>query len=177
MLDNPPYPADLATVSQKVSLNMGAKNPFGAGSWQLEETGTTQFAGRSSTTFKDGNGYPEGSLQRLSVSEDGTVSGIYSNGRQESLFQIALTRFRNPWGLSKEGDNLFSKTGESGDGLTLVPGQDGAGKVLGNFLEQSNVDVATEIVNMIVTQRGFQANSKTVSTKDAMLATAIQTKR
>jgi flagellar hook protein FlgE len=177
MLDNPPYPADLATVSQKVSLNMGAKNPFGAGAWQLEEIGTTQFAGQSSTTFKAGNGYPEGSLQRLSVSEDGMISGVYSNGRQEALFQIALTRFRNPWGLSKQGDNLFAKTGESGGGLTLVPGQDGAGEVLGNFLEQSNVDVAAEIVNMIVTQRGFQANSKTITTKDAMLATAIQTKK
>ncbi len=105
------------------------------------------------------------------------VTGVFSNGRNQPLYQIALTRFMNPWGLSKEGDNLFSETRYSGAGATNQPGYGGTGTILANYLEQSNVDIAEEIVNMIVTQRGFQANSKTVTTTDTMLAEVIEMKR
>ncbi|MDR1921253.1 MAG: flagellar hook-basal body complex protein, partial [Candidatus Adiutrix sp.] len=95
----------------------------------------------------------------------------------QPLYQIGLTRFLNPWGLSKEGDNLFSETRYSGQGAMNEPGYGGTGTILANFLEQSNVDLAEEIVNMIVTQRGFQANSKTITTTDTMLSEVIEMKR
>ncbi len=163
------------TLSQTVSVNMGAKST--GGRWTPEEFGTTQFATKSSTTFKDVNGYPESSLQRVSVRDDGMVVGVYSDSREAELFQVCLTRFLNPWGLTKVGDNLFQTSRHSDEGFTSAPGENGAGSVLGNFLEQSNVDTASEIVQMILTQRGFQANSKAITTNDTMLATAIQTKR
>jgi flagellar hook-basal body protein len=172
----PPYPADTPTVSQTVNLNMGKIfDP-------ATDTGddiftTTQYGAKSSVTLKTQNGYPEDSLERVSVTTDGKVMGIYGHNREVELYQISITRFISPWGLDKRGDNLFAATRYSGEARTLTAGQDGAGEIVGNFLEQSNVDTATEIVQMILTQRGFQANSKAVTTNDTVIATAIQTKR
>jgi len=175
---HPPYPSNMPTVTQNIALDMGAKNPLGMNDkWTLDEQSTTQYATKSSTIFAGQDGYPAGSLQRVSIGEDGVVTGIYSNGRQQALYQVGLTRFLNPWGLSKIGDNLFAATNKSGEGAMNEPGYGGTGTVLANFLEQSNVDVAEEIVNMIITQRGFQANSKTVTTTDTMLAEVIEMKR
>ena len=175
---HPPYPAGMPTVMQNIALDMGAKNPNGLSpQWILDESSTTQYADKSATFFNGQDGYPAGSLQRVSIGEDGVVTGVYSNGRHQPLYQIGLTRFMNPWGLSKEGDNLFAETRYSGAGATNQPGYGGTGTILANYLEQSNVDLAEEIVNMIVTQRGFQANSKTVTTTDTMLAEVIEMKR
>jgi flagellar hook protein FlgE len=77
----------------------------------------------------------------------------------------------------KMGDNLFAVTRHSGPGVTTAPGEGGAAVILGSFLEQSNVDTATEIVGMIMTQRGFQANSKVVTTHNEMLSVAIELNR
>ncbi len=176
---HPPYPSGLPTVIQNIAFDMGARrNPAGNDpKWILDEQSTTQFASKSSTVFSAQDGYPAGSLQRVSIGEDGVITGIYTNGRQQPLYQVGLTRFLNPWGLSKEGDNLFSATRYSGEGALNEPGYGGTGTILGNFLEQSNVDLAEEIVNMITTQRGFQANSKTVTTVDTMMAEVIEMKR
>ena len=165
-----------STLSQTVNLNMG-KIFNSAADWDSDWTTTTQYGTASSITQKEQNGYPEGSLQRVSVAEDGKVIGVYSHGRELELYQVSLTRFMSPWGLDKRGDNLFAETRYSGEARTLAPGEGGAGDIVGNFLEQSNVDTATEIVQMILTQRGFQANSKAITTNDTMIATAIQTKR
>ncbi|UQZ90037.1 hypothetical protein C4J81_12825 [Deltaproteobacteria bacterium Smac51] len=178
MAMHPPYPEGMPTIYQKISMDMGAKNPHGLSeNWILDEQSTTQYASKSNTIFANSDGYPSGSLQRVSIGEDGVLTGIYSNGRHQPLYQIGLTRFLNPWGLSKVGDNLFEETRYSGEGAMNEPGYGGTGTVLANFLEQSNVDLAEEIVNMIVTQRGFQANSKTVTTTDSMLAEVIEMKR
>ncbi len=174
---HPPYPSGMPTLSQHISFDMGAKYNGSNPKWVLDEMSTTQYAGETSTAFSGQDGFPAGSLQRVSIGEDGVVTGIYSNGRHQALYQIGLTRFLNPWGLSKEGDNLFSETRYSGSGALNPPGYGGTGTILANFLEQSNVDLAEEIVNMIVTQRGFQANSKTVTTTDTMLAEVIEMKR
>ena len=172
----PPFAQAPATVSQTVGLDMGSKKIGTA--WVNDGVSTTQYGGiKSGLTSKDQNGYPEASLQRTYIREDGMVMGVYDKKREEELYQICLTRFRNLNGLAKMGDNLFAATRDSGDGLTLAPGEGGAGKILGGYLEQSTVDTATEIVQMILTQRGFQANSKSITTKDTMLATAIELKR
>ncbi|MDR0881225.1 MAG: flagellar hook protein FlgE [Candidatus Adiutrix sp.] len=172
----PPYPAGTPSLTQTISLNMGASGSPG-GAWTPEEFATTQYASDSSVTMKEGDGFPECSLQRTYVRDDGVICGIYDRKREQELFQLSITRFLNPWGLDKMGDNLFQESRFSGQGKVTAPGEGGAGKVLGNFLEQSNVDTATEIVTMIMTQRGFQANSKAITTSDTMLATAIQVKR
>jgi flagellar hook-basal body protein len=175
---HPPYPAGMPTVIQNIAMDMGAKNPNGlSNEWILDEDSTTQYADESATFFNGQDGFPAGSLQRVSIGEDGVVTGIYSNGRHQPLYQIGLVRFMNPWGLSKEGDNLFSETRYSGAGAINQAGYGGTGTILANYLEQSNVDIAEEIVNMIVTQRGFQANSTTVTTTDTMLAEVIEMKR
>lgn len=172
----PPYPPGTPSLSQNVNLNMGQLFT-GEANFNQDLATTTQFATKSSVTLNRQNGFPEGSLQRVSVTEDGRVVGIYSQNREVELYQINLTRFMSPWGLDKRGDNLFAKTRYSGEPMDSAPGEGGAGDVVGNFLEQSTVDTATEIVQMILTQRGFQANSKAITTQDTMIATAIQTKR
>jgi flagellar hook-basal body protein len=175
---HPPYPAGLPTIIQHISLDMGAKNPNGLnGSWILDEQGTTQYASKSINIFSSQDGYPAGSLQRVSIDKDGILTGIYTNGRHQPLYQIGLARFLNPWGLAKLGDNVYMETRWSGTGTINPPGYGGTGTIRANFLEQSNTDLADEIVNMIVTQRGFQANSKVVTTTDTMLAEVIEMKR
>jgi flagellar hook-basal body protein len=175
---HPPYPEGLPTIIQHISLDMGARNPNGAnGSWILDEQGTTQYASKSINIFSSQDGYPAGSLQRVSIDKDGILTGVYTNGRHQPLYQIGLTRFINPWGLAKLGDNVYMETRWSGVGTINPPGYGGTGTIRANFLEQSNTDLADEIVNMIVTQRGFQANSKVVTTTDTMLAEVIEMKR
>ena len=176
---HPPYPQGLPAVTQHISFDMGARNPLGLNpTWRSDkDMSTTQYAALSTTLFKGQDGHAAGSLQRVSIGEDGIVTGIYSNGSQLELYQIGLTRFINPWGLTKLGDNLFAETRYSGSGAMNSPGSAGTGTILGNFLEQSNVDVAEEIVSMILTQRGFQANTKTVTTVDSMMEEVIHMKR
>jgi flagellar hook protein FlgE len=123
------------------------------------------------------DGYPQGGLTNLYVTPDGYIYGVYSNKQEIPLYQLCITRFLNPWGLMKMGNNVFAATRHSGPGTTSAPGEHDAADVLGNFLEQSNVDTATEIVSMIMTQRGFPANSKVVTTHNEMLSTAIELKR
>ena len=90
---------------------------------------------------------------------------------------MALAKFTNTQGLQKEGSNLFSETRDSGTAITNRPGTNGLGSIAPNSLEQSNVDIATEFVKMITTQRGFQANSKIITVTDQMLSDLINLKR
>jgi flagellar hook-basal body protein len=183
---HPPYPEGMPSIYQHISFDMGARNPDGLSpAWKVDkEMSTTQYAASNrndnnvgSTLFKGQDGHAAGSLARISISEDGILTGIFTNGYQMELYQIGLTRFLNPWGLTKLGDNLFAETRYSGAGVMNEPGKAGTGKILSNFLEQSNVDVAEEIVDMILTQRGYQANTKTVTTVDSMLHEVIEMKR
>ncbi|MEW5724847.1 MAG: flagellar hook-basal body complex protein, partial [Thermodesulfobacteriota bacterium] len=157
-------------VDQIVSLNFGARNPDGLGTWTLDNQSTTQYAAPSTTLFQTQDGYTSGYLQRISIDPDGVLTGSYSNGRNISVFQIGLAIFRNPWGLEKVGNNLYRATRDSGEGTYNPPGTGGTGTIAPNALEQSNVDLADEFVQMIIQQRGFQANSKVITTTDTMLA-------
>lgn len=123
------------------------------------------------------NGYTFGNLNNYDVDKDGVLYGIYDNGVQLPLYQIAIFDFVNTQGLRREGGNLFSATMESGNPRVSTAGQNGMGEVKGYSVEQSNVDMAREFVQMISTQRGFQANSKGITTVDAMLETVIGMKR
>ncbi|HVN98181.1 MAG TPA: flagellar hook protein FlgE [Syntrophorhabdaceae bacterium] len=138
---------------------------------------TTQYPISSTTSFQTQDGYPPGVLQSTSVSSEGIISGTYSNGQILKLYQLTLANFNNPNGLYKEGSNLYSETLASGVHYTNNPGEGGLGKISPNSLEQSNVDLATEFVKMIISERGFQANSKVITTTDEVLQELMNLKR
>ena len=133
--------------------------------------------GGSSTLFQGQDGYSAGVLQSVSVSREGVLTGRYSNGQVLELYSLTLSTFTNKWALHREGSNLFSETRDSGPALTGQAGSAGKGTVDGNSLELSNVDMATEFVRMITTQRGFKANTKVITTADSMLGDVIAMKR
>jgi flagellar hook protein FlgE len=113
---------------------------------------------------------------KISIDETGTVTANYSNGERIKVSQIVLAKFANFGGLSKEGQNLFSATDAAGPPRTGIPGAE-LGNLFTNALEQSTVDLAAEFVKMITTQRGFQANSRVITTTDEMLGELINLKR
>ncbi len=123
------------------------------------------------------DGYASGVLNNVNIDANGVVYGMYSNGKSLPLYQIALYDFKCEQGLYREGGNLFSATVASGDPKQGVPGDNGFGSTRAYNIEQSNVDMAKEFVHMISTQRGFQANSKAITTTDSMLETVIGMKR
>jgi flagellar hook protein FlgE len=123
------------------------------------------------------DGYTYGELRYVTVSQDGILSGSYSNGVTLELYQIVLYDFPSKQNLRREGGNLFTETRESGVVVSGAPNTGSFGTTHSNAIEQSNVDLAREFVQMITTQRGFQANSKSITTVDTMLETVIQMKR
>jgi len=142
-----------------------------------EALASTQYANSSTTIFQDQDGFAAGFLQSVAVDTGGIITGNYSNGQVLKKAQVALASFNNMAGLSKEGGNVFRETTESGAPVTGAPGTNGLGSIAPNSLEQSNVDLGTEFVKLITTQRGFQANSKIITTTDEMLADLINIKR
>jgi len=144
---------------------------------KADPTTTTSYAKPFGIADQDQDGYTMGFLQDINVTGEGVVVGKYSNSRTKNLFVVGLANFNNLQGLRREGGNLFSKTMESGEARVGTAGTAGLGNIAAYKLEQSNVDTATEMVNMISYQRGFQANSKVISTTDTMLQEVIQLKR
>lgn len=137
---------------------------------------TTQFNSESVVISQDQNGYGAGNLTGVDIDADGIVVASYSNGVQTNIAQLVLGKFQNPNGLSLVGKNLYNETSASGPARTGMPGPE-LGKVFTNSLEQSNVDMGTEFVKMITVQRGFQANSKIITTVDELLGELINLKR
>ncbi|HWR04057.1 MAG TPA: flagellar hook protein FlgE [Humidesulfovibrio sp.] len=133
--------------------------------------------GGFSTLFQNQDGYTAGYLQNVSVSANGVLSGTFSNGQEMELYTLTITSFTNQWGLRREGNNLFSETRDSGSALTGTAKSGGRGSVTSNALESSNVDMASEFVDLITAQRGFQANSKVITTADTLLGEVIAMKR
>lgn len=163
------------TTEQEMRFDIGVL--FDGISFKKSSLSTTQYAKSSTTTFQSANGYGAGDLEGVNVSGDGSITGVYSNGEQIPLYRVSLAKFLSEQGLYKEGGNLYRETRSSGDAITGRPGENGLGSISPNSLEMSNVDIADEFVSMITTQRGFQANSKIVTTVDDMLAEVINMKR
>ena len=139
----------------------------------IDFAGSTQFAKDSTVNDINQDGYTSGSLVGTTIQEDGTVMRNYSNEQSRAAGQVSLVSFRNPEGLKPEGDNLWSTTGASGQELVGVPGSGQRGLIEPGAVETSNVDMASELVDMIVSQRAYQANSQTISTQDELLQTII----
>ncbi|MGQ9687757.1 MAG: flagellar hook protein FlgE [Desulfobaccales bacterium] len=138
---------------------------------------TTQYAASSVTNYASQDGYGPGFLQRLSINNEGIITGHYSNGQIIPQYQLTLARFNAPGKLYREGSNLYSETQDSGVPLTGAPGTNGLGKINSNALEQSNVDLGNEFVHMILYQRAFQANSRIITTTDTMMEEVLSLKR
>lgn len=138
---------------------------------------TTHYSSASTTLFQTQDGYTSGFLQNISIDRDGVLTGRYSNGQVLDLYALTLADFNSTSGLRREGGNLFSETRSSGPAITGLAGTGSLGSISGNSLEMSNVDLATEFVKMITSEKGFQANSKTITTTDQMLNVLIQMKR
>lgn len=145
-------------------------------SWDLaSSSGTgliTQVSGSSSTSNTTQDGSASGSLTSFSINSDGTISGAFSNGTKV-VGQIALANFANLQGLTKEGDNNYSATISSGAAVVGTPGTSSMGTLTGSALELSNVDMSTEFSNLIIAERGYQANAKSVTTFDQIAQDTI----
>lgn len=178
-LPDPATPEEIAaaqaTAAAQASAGLATIN--GMVSTEISALSTTSYSTGSTTIFQAQDGYTAGFLQNISVDRDGVITGRYSNGQVLQLFAVTLATFNNNYALYREGGNLFSETRSSGPPITGLANTGGKGSIASNSLEQSNVDLATEFVKMITTEKGFQANSKTITTVDQMLTVLIQLKR
>ncbi|MBF0525174.1 MAG: flagellar hook-basal body complex protein [Deltaproteobacteria bacterium] len=149
-----------SAVGQKIDINFGLRNKLG---------GTTQFREASSTISQSQDGYGSGVLTSVNIDIQGVITGSFSNGESLNLAKVALARFQNPWGLYKASGNLYQATRTSGPAVSNQPGAGGLGTLTPDSLEISNVDMAGEFVHMITVQRGYQANSRVITTTDELL--------
>lgn len=148
-----------------------------AGAVTLDVTGLSQFGGDKTVAALGQNGSTMGSLQAFSLSPDGTLVGVFSNGLKQPLAQVALATFNNPPGLEKVGGSNFRTSVNSGNPQLGTAGAAGRGLISSGTLEMSNVDLAQEFTNLIVAQRGFQANSRVITTSDSILEDLVNLKR
>lgn len=137
----------------------------------------TQLATSSTVEPIAQNGYPPGTLEQLTVSPDGTINGVFSNGLNLPVARVAMAVFNNPGGLERAGNNLFRESVNSGVANIGTAQTGGRGSISSGYLEMSNADIGNEFTNLIVTQRGFQANTRIVSTVDEMMQDVLQMKR
>jgi flagellar hook protein FlgE len=143
----------------------------------LSFTDVTQFAGLNTVEAARQDGRPPGTLQSFSMSADGTLVGSFSNGSTEPIARIALATFVNPGGLEKAGGTTFRTSINSGDASVGIAGTGDIGSLRSGSLEMSNVDLSLEFTNLIVAQRGFQANARIITTSDEVLQELTNLKR
>jgi flagellar hook protein FlgE len=140
-------------------------------------TGLSQFASASTAVASGQDGYPMGNLQDISIDSTGVITGFFTNGVSQTLAQISLASFNNPTGLLRRGDNMYATSGNSGEPVLGFAGTSNQSSITSGALESSNVDLAAEFTNMIIAQRGFQANSRVITTSDEMLQELVNLKR
>ena len=139
--------------------------------------GLSHFASTSTAVLRDQDGYTAGTLQNFSIDRTGLITGAFTNGVTVPLAQIVLADFNNPTGMLRSGDNMYTTSGNSGGAVLGFPLEGSQSFVTSGALEMSNVDLAQEFTNMIVTQRGFQANSRVITNSDEMLQEVVNLKR
>ena len=162
-----------------IDLAAGQIPDFGAVTISLDgDSGAvTQFGGLSTLSVASQDGFGAGILQSISMSQEGVLVGSFSNGINRPLAQLAIANFTNPEGLEKSGGSMFSATINSGDPQLAAAGNGGRGLIASGTLEMSNVDLAQEFVTLITAQRGFQANSRVVTSSDEVLSDIVNLKR
>jgi flagellar hook protein FlgE len=162
-----------ATPGQAIQFNFGDDITSGG----TGRNGTTQYTGTSAVNGLDINGRGAGKLTDIKTTDDGKITGVFDNGDQFQLAQLALADFTNDEGLRRVGDGLVMSTAESGQPLVDVAGTGARGSVISGSLEASNVDIGNELVTLIAYQRAFEANAKTVTTADEMMSDVNNLKR
>lgn len=172
--------ADVGFVNQPAAGFTNGSDPMNF-TWDLfDDNGVPALTGYplpSSTSSTNSNGYPPGNLTSMIVDTDGMIQGVFSNGQVEDIGQIATAVFNNPQGLLRLGRNLYAETNSSGTTAIGAPGTGGRGSVMGGALEASNVDIAQQFTDMIIFERGYQANSRIITTSDEVIQQALALKR
>jgi flagellar hook protein FlgE len=160
-------------MPQAIAFNFGTSTAEGGTGLDM----TTQFSSDFSVMSKQQDGYAAGSLKNVSISSDGTITGVFTNGQTRTIGQVAVGRFVAPTQLTKMGRNLYAESFDSGQAIIGKANTSGLGKVLSNSLELSNVDLAEQFVNMISAQRAFQANSRVITTTDQLMQELVNLKQ
>ncbi len=155
-------------VPVNIKLDLGRFGDF---------NGLTQFSSPSAMVTKSQDGYASGNLSSISINGHGEITGLFTNGVTQKLGQLILASFNNPGGLTSVGNNLYMTSANSGTPVEGRAGEIIQAEILPGYLEMSNVDLAQEFTNMIVAQRGFQANARVITTSDDMLNEMVNIKR
>lgn len=173
-IDVPALTYTAGTASSPLSFT-----PIGADTvnFTLDFDGLKQYGGETTAKYQSQDGYAAGVLESVYADASGTISGKFSNGVIKSLAQVSMAAFNNPAGLTKAGNSMYTESNNSGVAQIGAANSGGRGKLTPGALEMSNVDLAQEFSNMIITQRGFQANSKIITTTDEMLQDLANLKR
>ncbi len=161
-------PNNGASPNQNIDIDLGTSGLF---------DGMTSFDAKSTTSGISQDGYPGGDLTGIRIDESGTLIGSFTNGRSFGLAKVAMASFTNNSGLENVGGNTFIQTSNSGDPVIGAASTGKRGSIQASSLEMSNVDLSRSLTQLIVIQRGFQANSKTITTSDQMLQTLLQLKQ
>ncbi|MGO8992331.1 MAG: flagellar hook protein FlgE [Polyangiaceae bacterium] len=162
-----------ATANQPLTFSFGT--PIASGGTGLD--GITQFGSPDSVSAQSQDGYASGALSSLSIDNSGVVSGVYTNGQTIAIAQMAVAKFQNDQGLGQAGQNCWTATPDSGAAAVGAAGTGAMPSIVSGSLETSNVDIATQFTDLIAHQRGFEANSKTITTADQMLQDVIAMKQ
>lgn len=162
-----------AEPGQQIAFNFGESILEGGDGSQA----ITQFGSQSTVSRHTQDGNSAATLGSLSFNDDGVLTASYDNGVQRDVAMMAVAKFENNEGLFKSGKNLMKETRKSGQAAVGKPGTDGRGQVLSKSIEQSNVDIADEFINLMNSQRNFQANTRTITTSDQMLQEILNIKR
>lgn len=161
-------PNNGSSAGQTIALNFGTLGGF---------EGMRSYDAKSSTDNIAQDGYKGGTLNDLRIDENGKIIGSFTNGRSLALAQVGMATFTNNNGLENLGGNVFGETANSGAAVIGAANSGARGKISGSALEMSNVDLSRAFTQLIVVQRGYQANSKTITTSDTMLNTLLQLKQ
>ncbi len=165
-------PLSTSMFSVAAPVSTGA-NPL---AFNLDFTGTTQFGSDFGINALEQDGYTSGRLTGFAVGADGIIRGSYSSGKFLTLGQVALANFANPQGLELRGNNTWKESAASGAALVGIPNTAGLGVLRSGAVEDSNVELTSELVNMITAQRIYQANAQTIKTQDQLLQTIVNLK-
>jgi flagellar hook protein FlgE len=184
---------DIANNTGTITFNENGENPTvtaGGGtftgkpnngaadmSFNVDFHGITQYAKETNIDLAYQDGYPAGTLTDVTTDTTGVITGIFDNGYSRQLAQVALANFDNPGGLIKAGQNMYRYSNNSGEPQIGESGTGGRGAIAPGYLEMSNVDLSEEFTQMIITQRGFQANSRIITSSDEMLQELVNIKR
>ncbi|WP_255214862.1 flagellar hook-basal body complex protein, partial [Burkholderia pseudomallei] len=161
---------NVGQFSFSIPTTTGAANPQNL---TLDLTGTTQYGGKNGINNLAQDGFASGVLTTFSIGADGKVTGNYSNGQTSTLGQIVLANFNNPNGLVNVGNNQYVESAASGVPQISAPGSTNHGTLQGSALENSNVDLTSQLVKLITAQRNYQANAQTIKTQQTVDQTLI----